>query len=72
MQVGAVYTYFPNKFSVMLGGQMLVMIGGTLTLGAYLFRQHGFWAALSLRYGFYLVWHILWAGGIGAIQYVLS
>ncbi len=72
MQVSAVLTYFPEKFSIILTGQMLLMIGATLTLGAYLFRRWGFWAALSLRYGFYLVWHILWAGGIGAIQYILN
>ncbi|MCB0123582.1 MAG: hypothetical protein KDE58_15125 [Caldilineaceae bacterium] len=33
---------------------------GSITGGAVLFR-----------YGFYLMWHILWAGGIGLVRYWL-
>lgn len=32
-------------------------------LAAYFFRRAGFLAVLSLRFGFYFVWHILWALG---------
>ncbi|MDX1686698.1 MAG: hypothetical protein R3248_01835 [Candidatus Promineifilaceae bacterium] len=32
-------------------------------LAAYFFRRSGFLAVLSLRFGFYFVWHILWALG---------
>jgi hypothetical protein len=50
---------------------MLLVIGTTITLGAHVFRLGGFLAALSLRYGFYLLWHIVWGGGIGLVRYVL-
>jgi membrane protease YdiL (CAAX protease family) len=29
-------------------------------LAAFFFRRAGFLAALSLRFGFYFVWHVLW------------
>ncbi len=44
---------------------------GSITGGAVLFRKGGFLAALLFRYGFYLMWHILWAGGIGLARYWL-
>ena len=42
-----------------------------ITAGAHFVRKGGFLAALSLRYGFYLVWHIIWGGGIGLVRYFL-
>ena len=69
-QMNAVMTYFPQKFSMLFAVQTFVIISVTITLGAYYFRTYGFLAAVSLRYGFYLVWHILWAGGIGAVRYL--
>lgn len=71
LQISAILTYFPEKFSVMLAGQMLFIIATTITMGAYFFRKSGFLAALALRYGFYLIWHIIWAGGIGLVRYFM-
>jgi hypothetical protein len=70
-QVQAIRTYFPEQFSIVLVAQVFLVIVVTLTAGAYLFRQGGFLAALSLRYGFYLVWHIIWGGGIGLVRYFM-
>ena len=71
LQVSAIQTYFPEKFSVVLAIQMLFIIGSTITVGAYFFRKSGFLAALALRYGFYLIWHIIWGGGIGLVRYLM-
>jgi hypothetical protein len=68
-QINAVITYFPDQFSIAFAVQMFIIIFVTITAGAYLFRKGGFLAALSLRYGFYLVWHIIWGGGIGLVRY---
>jgi hypothetical protein len=71
LQISAIRSYFPEKFSMVLAIQLLFVIGTTITLGAYFFRKSGFLAAVSLRYGFYLVWHIMWGGGIGLVRYFL-
>jgi hypothetical protein len=70
-QVQAIRTYFPEQFSIGLGAQVFLVIVVTITAGAYVFRKGGFLAALSLRYGFYLVWHIIWGGGIGLVRYFI-
>jgi len=71
LQISAIMTYFPEKFSIVLAVQILFVIAATITVGAYFFRRSGFLAALSLRYGFYLIWHIIWAGGIGLVRYFM-
>lgn len=71
LQIGAIMTYFPEKFSTMLAFQTLIVIATTISAGAYAFRKGGFLAALSLRYGFYLLWHIIWGGGIGLVRYFM-
>ena len=71
LQMSAIVSFFPEKASLALALQMLLIIGTTITLGAYVFRLGGFLAALSLRYGFYLIWHIIWAGGLGLVRYLL-
>lgn len=71
VQVNAIRTYFPEQFSVTLAIQLFLIIGVTITAGAYFFRKGGFLAALSLRYGFYLIWHIIWGGGIGLVRYFM-
>jgi len=71
LQMSAVMSFFPDKVSLALAIHMLLIIGTTITLGAYAFRLGGFLAALSLRYGFYLIWHIIWGGGIGLVRYLL-
>jgi hypothetical protein len=71
LQLSAIRTYFPEKFSVVLAIQLLFVITTTITVGAYFFRKSGFLAALSLRYGFYLIWHIVWGGGIGLVRYFI-
>ena len=71
LQMSAIASFFPEKASLALALQMLLVIGTTITLGAYVFRLGGFPAALSLRYGFYLIWHIIWGGGIGLVRYLL-
>jgi len=71
LQISAINSYFPEKFSVTLAIQMLFIIATTITVGAYYFRKSGFLAALSLRYGFYLIWHIIWGGGIGLVRYFM-
>jgi hypothetical protein len=70
-QVQAIRTYFPDQLSLALVAQIFVVIVVTITTGAYLFRRGGFLAALSLRYSFYLVWHIIWGGGIGLVRYFM-
>jgi hypothetical protein len=72
LQISAIMTYFPERFSTALAAQAFLIILVTITAGAYLFRRAGFLAALSLRYGFYLVWHIIWGGGIGLVRYFLA
>jgi hypothetical protein len=72
LQLSALMTYFPEHFSIALAAQAFFIILVTITAGAYLFRRTGFLAALSLRYGFYLVWHIIWGGGIGLVRYFLA
>ena len=69
-QLSAVAKYFPQKLTIVFAIQTLLVIGVTITLGAYYFRKSGFLAAVSLRYGFYFVWHIVWAGGIGIVRYL--
>jgi len=71
LQISALRTYFPEKFSVVLAIQVLFIIAATITVGAYFFRKSGFLAAISLRYGFYLIWHIIWGGGIGLVRYFI-
>lgn len=71
LQINAIMTYFPEQFSAALAVQTFLVIMVTITAGAYFFRKGGFLAALSLRYGFYLVWHIIWGGGIGLVRYFL-
>jgi hypothetical protein len=71
LQISAIRTFFPEKFSDVLAVQLLFLIAATIILGAYFYRRRGFIAALALRYGFYLVWHILWGGGIGLVRYLL-
>jgi hypothetical protein len=71
LQMSAIVRFFPEKASLTLALQMVLVIGTTITLGAYVFRLGGFLAALSLRYGFYLIWHIIWGGGIGLVRYLL-
>jgi hypothetical protein len=70
-QISVILKFFPEKFTAMFALQSLFIILVTISLGAHYFRRYGFLAALSLRYGFYFVWHIVWAGGIGAIKYVI-
>jgi hypothetical protein len=70
-QVNAIMTYFPEQFSITVAVQIFLVIIVTITGGAYFFRKSGFLAALSLRYGFYLVWHIIWGGGIGLVRYFM-
>jgi hypothetical protein len=72
LQIGAIMTYFPEHFTIALAAQVFFIVFVTITAGAYLFRRGGFLAALSLRYGFYLVWHIIWGGGIGLVRYFLA
>jgi hypothetical protein len=71
LQVNSIRSFFPELFSVALAFQIFLVIMVTITAGAYLYRKRGFLAALSLRYGFYLVWHIVWAGGIGLVRYFM-
>jgi hypothetical protein len=51
LQMSAIINFFPEKATLTLALQMLLVIGTTITLGAYAFRLGGFLAALSLRYG---------------------
>jgi hypothetical protein len=71
LQVNSIRSFFPEMFSVALALQIFLIIVVTISAGAYLYRKGGFLAALSLRYGFYLVWHIVWAGGIGLVRYFM-
>ncbi len=72
LQLSTILAYFPERFSIGLTLQVFCVIMVTIMVGAYLFRRAGFLAALSLRYGFYLVWHIVWGGGVGVVRYFLA
>lgn len=71
LQVMTLATYLPESFSPLLAVQLFLVITGVIVGGAYLFRRSGFLAALTFRYGFYLIWHIVWGGGIGLVRYWL-
>ena len=69
LQMVGLASMFPETFSMALAAQLFVIIVGSIIGGALFFRHSGFLAAVAFRYGFYLIWHILWAGGIGLVRY---
>jgi hypothetical protein len=71
LQMNGIAIFFPEKFTPALAAQLFLIIVGVIVGGAAAFRRAGFLAALSFRYGLYLVWHIVWASGIGLVRYWL-
>jgi hypothetical protein len=56
-----------DLYSSLVGGidylilaRFFMVIAADFILAAYFYRRYGFLAALSLRLGDYLVWHIIW------------
>ena len=70
LQIFGIASFMPERLTVVFALQLLLIVGGSITGGAYLFRKGGFLAALTFRYGIYLIWHILWAGGIGLVHFL--
>jgi hypothetical protein len=40
--------------------QFFIMIAANFIVAAFLYRKYGFLAAISMRMGDYLLWHIIW------------
>ena len=45
--------------------RFLVVIGVFFVIAAYLYRKYGFLAAIAIRMGQYLIWHIIWGALVG-------
>jgi hypothetical protein len=69
--VGLLYAFLQIGQYVMLTGQTVkplialrffVVIGILFIVAAYLFREYGFLAAVSMRVADYLFFHIIWGG----------
>jgi hypothetical protein len=45
---------------VLILARFFIVIAANFILAAYLYRRYGFLAAISMRLGDYLVWHIIW------------
>jgi hypothetical protein len=54
------YNNFIGTPDVVILVRFFIVIAVNFILAAYFYRKYGFLAALSLRMGDYLVWHIIW------------
>lgn len=64
LQLGA-YTTIAEEVTLLIGVRFLVQIGVYFVVAAYLYRRYGFLAAVIMRMGDYLIWHIIWGALIG-------
>jgi hypothetical protein len=55
-----IYQSLMGTFDLFIAAQFFVIIGANFIVTAYLYRKYGFLAAISLRMGDYLLWHIIW------------
>ena len=56
----SLYQSLMGTLDLFIAAQFFVMIGANFIVTAYLYRKYGFLAAISLRMGDYLLWHIIW------------
>jgi len=54
------YSSLVGAIDYLILARFFVVIAADFILAAYFYRRYGFLAALSLRLGDYLVWHIIW------------
>lgn len=60
LQIGA-YRTIAEEATFLIGLRFLALIGATFLVTAYVSRRYGFLAAVAMRMGDYLGWHIAWA-----------
>jgi hypothetical protein len=56
----SLYKSLMGTLDLFIAAQFFVMIGANFIVTAYFYRKYGFLAAISLRMGDYLLWHIVW------------
>jgi membrane protease YdiL (CAAX protease family) len=61
----AAYTMVAGEVTFVVGVWFLVQIGGYFVMAAYVYRRYGFLAAVVMRMGNYLIWHIIWGALAG-------
>ncbi|OGN98726.1 MAG: hypothetical protein A2Z71_06650 [Chloroflexi bacterium RBG_13_50_21] len=54
------YQNLAETLDILVLVQFFTMIAANFIVAAFLYRKYGFLAALSMRMGDYLLWHILW------------
>jgi hypothetical protein len=54
------YQSLIGSLNLFVLAQFTVMIAANFIVAAFLYRKYGFLAALSMRMGDYLLWHIIW------------
>ena len=55
-----IYRNLMGALDLFIVAQFFVMIAATFIVAAFLYRKYGFLAAISMRMGDYLLWHIIW------------
>ena len=55
-----IYYSLMGTLDLLTVAQFFIMIAANFIVAALLYRKFGFLAALSMRMGDYLIWHILW------------
>jgi hypothetical protein len=61
----AAYTMVAGEVTFLAGVWFLVQIGCYFVVAAYIYRRYGFLAAVAMRMGDYLIWHIIWGALVG-------
>ncbi len=56
------YQSLVGTVDLLVVARFFVVIAVYFLLAAYYYRKYGFLAAISMRMGDYLVWHIIWGG----------
>jgi hypothetical protein len=56
----SLYQSLVGTIDLFILAQFFVVVAVNFIVAAYLYRKYGFLAALSMRMGDYLLWHIIW------------
>jgi hypothetical protein len=56
----SLYRSLVGSLDLLIGVRFFIVIGVSSILAAYFYRTYGFLAAISLRLGDYLLWHVIW------------
>ena len=56
----SLYQSLAGTLDLFIVAQFFVMIAANFIVTAYLYQKYGFLAAISMRMGDYLLWHIIW------------